>query len=171
MSGPIPGHAPGFDEAPEPRDGLARIREDVHVHAGAPDVRALLADSTAYRDWLPPAIQQFQADSEGMRFVISLPGRTEEYSLRRDASADPREVVYRIDAGGVAETLSWGLYPEGPHECHVTLEVAYRPARGLFGGSMETMVHRPQRTQVLRDFLWNLKRAAEGHAPDPTASA
>ena len=64
------------------------------------------------------------------------------------------------------EELRWGLHSEGQTECHITIEIAYRPASGLIGGAAETLMHRPQRTQALRDLLWNLKHALEGPRPD-----
>jgi len=171
MSSSVPGHTPGGDTGPRKRAGFAAIREDVHIHAGAPAVRALLADPRTWRDWLPPAVRAFQADSEGVGFRLTLPGREEAYSLRRDASEDPREIVYRVDEGGVAETLTWALFPEGARECHITAEIAYRPAAGLVGGAMETLMHRPQRIQILRDLLWNLKRGVEHSGSAEAASA
>jgi|GEM_PF-1151485 len=154
----------GFESAPRRSGGWATLREDVHVHVGAPDVRAHLADPTGYHRWLPPAVRDVRADSEGASFVLGLPGRQEDVSLRRTPSDDAREVVYRMDDGGVVDTLRWGLYPEGPRECHVTVELVYRPPRGFLGGAMETLLHRGQRTQFLRDFLWNLKRDIERSA-------
>ncbi len=164
-------HIPGYDPGPKRLGGLATIREDIHVHIGAPQMRALIGDPTSWRAWLPEGVRDFRADTEGVGFIIGLPGRDEAYSLRRAPADDPREVVYRLDEGGVAESVSWGLHPEGVRECHVTVEVAYRPASGFVGGAMETLMHRPQRVQVLRDLLWNLKRAVEGTAAAEAASA
>lgn len=164
-------HIPGYDAGPRRRGGLTLIRQDIHVHASAATVLATLGDPSAYAGWLPPAMRDWRADTEGMAFILALPGRQEPYSLRRDASADPREVVYRVDEGGVAESLAWGLHREGARESHVTLEIAYRPATGLLGGAMETLVHRPQRIQVMRDLLWNLKRALERDGARPATQA
>lgn len=154
-------HLADYESAPRRGAGWTALREDVHVHVSAPVVRAYLADPTGYRRWLPPAVRDVYADSEGTSFVLGLPGRQEGVSLRRSPTDDPREVVYQMDNGGVVDTLRWGLHPEGHRECHVTLEVVYRPARGFLGGALETLLHRGQRTQVLRDFLWNLKRDIE----------
>jgi hypothetical protein len=156
-------HLPEYDAGSRRRsDGVASVREDVHVHAGAPEVRALLADPPAYRAWLPEAIRDFVADSEGLAFTMVLPGRTESVSLRRVNDSEPRSIVYRLDQGGAVQTLTWSLFPEGQHECHVTIDVSYHPARGFLGGAMETMVHRGQRIQILRDLLWRLKASIEG---------
>lgn len=154
-------HLAGYDRAPRRGGGWATIREDVHVHASAAGARSYLADPTALRRWLPDAITDFTADSEGASFVLNLPGRQEAASLRRVASDDAREVAYRMDEGGSVDALHWGLHSEGARECHVTLEVVYRPAGGLLGGALETLLHRGQRIQVLRDLLWNLKRDIE----------
>ena len=106
-------HLAGYEPRRRRRGGQASIREDIHVHAAAATVRAYLADPTSYRRWLPDAVQEFRADSEGASFVLALPGRREMVSLRRGASGDPREVAYRMDDGGVVDALDWGLHPEG----------------------------------------------------------
>lgn len=156
-------HIPEYDAGSRRRrGGIASVREDVHIHAGATEVRTLLADPTSYTAWLPEAICDFTADSEGLAFAVTLPGRTETVSLRRVNDPDPRSVVYRLDQGGVAEVLTWSLFPEGQRECHLTIDLSYRPARGFIGGALETMLHRGQRTQVLRDLLWRLKASIEG---------
>jgi hypothetical protein len=155
-------HLPDYDPAPRRRAGLALVRQDVHVHAAIADVRALLADPTTYRPWLPDAVRTFEADSEGFRARISLPGRTEDYALRRVPTDNTRELAFERDEAGAAHSFTWALYPEGQRECHVTVEVVYRPASGFLGGAMETLLHRPQRVQVLRDLLWSLKQGVEG---------
>jgi len=154
-------HLSGYEPAKRNSGGLAIIREDVHIHAGAPDIRALLADPTAYEPWLPEAVRDYRADSEGVAFTMQLPARAEQVSLRRVADPDLRQVMFRKDEGGPVERMSWGLHSEGARECHVTIELAYKPASGLLGGSMETLLHRGQRIQILRDLLWNLKSAIE----------
>ncbi|MGE3960832.1 MAG: SRPBCC family protein [Dehalococcoidia bacterium] len=155
-------HLAGYEPGPRRRNGLATIREDIHLHIPAAEARAAVADPTAYGAWLPDSIGNYQADTEGLRIDIELPGRTETLSVRRAPSDDHREVLFRLDRGGAVEELAWGLHSEGQRECHITIEIAYRPASGFVGGAMETLLHRPQRTQAIRDLLWNLKRALEG---------
>ena len=154
-------HLAGYESPSPRRDGLATIREDIHLHVSAAEARSAVSDPTRYRPWLPEGVSGFSADTEGLRFELSLPGRTEAISLRRSPTDDPREVVFRLDEGGVAETMTWALFPEGQRECHLTVELAYRPAGGFLGGAAETLVHRGHRTQVFRDLLWNLKRQIE----------
>src|SRR3546814_12431413 len=100
----------------------------------------------------------YHADTEGLRLYLDLPSRTETLSVRRSPTEDQREVLYRRDDGGAVEELSWGVHSEGATECHITIEIAYRPASGFIGGAMETLAHRPQRTQALRDILGDRKR-------------
>lgn len=154
-------HLAGYDGRPQRRKGLATIREDIHVHLAAATARAALGDPTAIRAWLPESMTWLSGDSEGFRIDLALPARTETISLRRAASEDPREVLYRRDEGGAVEELAWGLHAEALGECHITIEIAYRPAAGFLGGALETLMHRPQRTQAFRDLLWNLKRDLE----------
>lgn len=157
-------HLAGYDPAPRRRKGLATIRQDIHLHIPVAAARAAVGDPSAYRAWLPDRMTQHHADTEGLRVDLALPGRTETISVRRAPTEDRREVLYRRDEGGVVEELAWGLHSEGQSECHVTIEIAYRPASGFIGGAMETLMHRPQRTQAIRDLLWNLKRELEGSA-------
>lgn len=164
-------HLAGY-ESPRPRrGGLATIREDVHLHIAAAEARAAVSDPTAYQQWLSEAMSGFSADTEGLRFELSLPGRTETVSLRRHPTDDPREVVFRIDEGGALDLLTWAVFPEGQRECHLTVELAYRPAGGFLGGAAETLVHRAYRTQAFRDLLWNLKRALEPPVPEQLEDA
>ena len=160
-------HIPGYEAGSSRRGDLATIREDIHLHVAASTARAAVSDPTAYADWLTESMRDYSADSEGLRVDLVLPARTETMSLRRVGTEDQREVLYRRDEGGAIEELRWGLHSEGQSECHITIEVAYRPASGFFGGAAETLMHRPQRTQALRDLLWNLKHALEGPRPDP----
>lgn len=163
-------HIPGYDHTPRRRNGLATIREDIHLHAAIARVRAAVSDPTAFGAWLPENMSNYHADTEGLRVDLALPGRTETFSLRRAPTEDQREVLYRQDGehqGGTIDELSWGLHSEGATECHITIEIAYRPASGFLGGAMETLAHRPQRTQAIRDLLWNLKRDIEGPRDDP----
>jgi hypothetical protein len=159
-------HLPGYDAGPPRRGDLATVREDIHLHVSAAKARAAVADPLAYAAWLTEAMSNYQADTEGLRVDLALPGRTETISVRRAPSEDQREVAYRRDQGGAIEELIWGLHSEGQTECHITIELAYRPASGFLGGAAETLVHRPQRTQAIRDLLWNLKHDLEGPRPD-----
>ena len=159
-------HLAGYDSAPRRRHGLSTIREDIHLHVSAAHVRSAVADPTAYAPWLPDRMGNYRADTEGLRLDLDLPGRTETLSVRRSPTEDQREVLYRRDDGGAVEELSWGVHTEGATECHITIEIAYRPASGFIGGAMETLAHRPQRTQAIRDLLWNLKRDIEGPRGD-----
>lgn len=159
-------HLAGYDPGPRRRNGLATIREDIHLHISVAAARAAVADPTEYGAWLPESMGNYHADTEGLRLDLGLPGRTETISVRRAPTEDHREVLYRLDGGGAVEELVWGLHSEGATECHITIEIAYRPASGFIGGAMETLVHRPQRTQALRDLLWNLKRTLEGTRGD-----
>ncbi|MQC47948.1 MAG: hypothetical protein DWG77_02505 [Chloroflexi bacterium] len=164
-------HLPGYEAPRRGPRGVATIQEDVHVHVGLPDLRAAVADPSAYGPWLPAAITRFEADTEGLRFGLSLPGRSEGGDLRRAPADSTREVIFVQNGSGNYERLTWALFPEGQRECHLTAELVYRPASGLFGGAMEGMFHRGQRIQMLRDLLWALKRDIEGltSAADVTA--
>jgi hypothetical protein len=57
--------------------------------------------------------------------------------------------------------MSWAFHAESPREVHLTSELVYRPAGGPFGALLEALLHRPYRTQALRESLWNLKQRVE----------
>ena len=141
-----------------------RIRDDVHLHADPAAVRQRILDLTTYDQWLAPAFRDYRADDEGFSFTLVLPGRTEEARLRRGGVED-RAVTLVRDGGGAYESVTWALHSESTREVHLTVEVTYLPAGGLGGSIMETTVHRPNRTQALRDSLWQLKQLLEHPAP------
>ncbi|MDA0270586.1 MAG: SRPBCC family protein [Chloroflexi bacterium] len=149
-------HLPGFEAPKAARDGLQHLRDDIHLHAAAAEVRARLADPTTYDEWLSTQIRDFVADTEGMQFTLGLPGRAEPVRLRREPHGDPYLVTYVRDGDSSVESLTWALHVEGATECHVTVELAYRAAGGL-AGVLEPLVHRPHRLQALRDSLWRFK--------------
>lgn len=150
---------------PESSNGLARIREDVHIHAGIADVHRRLADPATHDEWLSHHFRDLRADDEGLSFTLALPLRAEPASLRRDGSED-RAITYVRDGGGVIDSLTWAIHVEGQRECHLTVEAAYHPSRGVIGGTMETLFYRPHRAQALRDSLWALKHLVEGRRMD-----
>lgn len=142
---------------------IVRIREDVHMHASSHVVQQRILDLKTYDDWLAPAFRDFRADDEGCAFTLALPGRMEQARLRR-GGVEEGLVMFVRDGGGAYDAMSWALHSESPREVHLTIEVAYTPASGLGGAFLEPTVHRPYRTQALRDSLWQLKQLVE-HAP------
>ncbi len=153
-------HLAGYEPPKAARDGLVRLRDDIHVHATPAEVRARLADPTTYGDWLSPQVRDLVADTEGMQFTLGLPMRAEPVRLRREPHSDAVLIAYVRDGSSAVESLTWSLHVEGAHEVHVTVEVAYRPAGGL-AGVLEPLVHRAHRLQALRDSLWRLKQLLE----------
>lgn len=153
-------HLAGYETPKAPRDGLQRLRDDIHIHAVPAEVRARLADPTTYDEWLSTHVRDFSADTEGMRFNLALPGRIEPVRLRREPLADPYLVAYVRDGDSAVDSITWALHVEGAHEVHVTVELAYRAAGGL-SAILEPLVHRAHRLQALRDSLWALKHRAE----------
>ena len=143
---------------------LVRIREDVHLHASPHTVQQRILDLHTYDEWLAPAFRDFRADGEGCAFTLVLPGRTEQARLRRGGIEDRAVTLLRDDSGadgGAYESITWALHAESPREVHLTVEAAYAPAGGLGGAIFEATMHRPHRTQALRDSLWRLKQLLE----------
>ena len=147
---------------------LVRIREDVHVHASAQAVLQRVLDLSTYDEWLAPAFRDYRADDEGCSFDLVLPGRVEPARLRRGGVEAGAFSLVR-DGDSAVDSIVWALHAESPREVHLTAEVAYTPAGG-FGAILETTVHRPNRTQALRDSLWALKQLLEAAAREARAT-
>lgn len=153
-------HLPDHQPAERPRSGVMYMREDIHIHASSPTVRRRLADPPTFDEWISPHFRDFRADDEGCAFTLALPMREEAVRLRREGAPNGA-VVYLRDGTSAVESLTWSLYVEGEREVHVTVDVAYRPAGGLWGAILEMLFHRGHRTQAFRDTLWNLKQSVE----------
>lgn len=139
------------------------IREDVHIHVPVAAIHRRLSDPTTHDQWLSPHFQRYTADHDSCAFVVALPGRTETVRLRRDGS-EAHAILYVHDGSSTWDAVTWAMHVEGQHEVHLTVEVTYRAPSGPIGTAGEVMVHRPHRTQALRDSLWNLKQLLESEA-------
>ena len=146
------------------RVGLERVREDIHIHAPYGVIRDRLLSIAKHDEWLADHFRDYEAGDGKLEFTLVLPGRSEAGRLRVDDS-DPFGVRYHRDphdsGAGEIEELSWALHVETAQDAHLTVETVYQPRRGVFGPLMEWAVLRPQRTQALRESLWNLKRLIE----------
>ena len=157
---------------------MASVREDVHVHVAADELRPLLEDPRAFDAWLAPQFSGLSVDQSQWSLELALPGRREQITLRAAAGQADGSLVYeRADPASTFAVLSMALFAEGPREVHLTVEAEYDPASGLLGSILEPLVHRPHRAQALRDSLWRLKEHAESladatnhNATDPAAS-
>ena len=143
---------------------LHSVREDIHIHAPYHVIRGRLLSIAKHDEWLADHFQDYEAGDGELEFTLVLPGRSEAGRLRVDDS-DPFGVRYHRDPNGSGageiEELSWALHVETAQDAHLTVETVYQPRRGVFGPLMEWAVLRPQRTQALRESLWNLKRLIE----------
>lgn len=146
---------------------MARVREDVHVHVAARELRPLLDDPKAFEVWLGPRFSELTVEQSQWSLDLSLPGRRERMMLRAAPQDDGLLVYERADPASPVSTLSMALFSEGPREVHLTVEVEYDPAPGLLATVLEPLLHRPYRAQALRDSLWKLKQHAESLPPAP----
>lgn len=146
---------------------MRSFREDVHVHASAADVYALLARFADADRWLPHAFRDVRVHADGMTFALGLPGRTEHADLAL-AEQEPNErLVLRPRNGpnGRAaglDTVAWIVTDESTRESHLTVEAFYRPMGGPLGPLLDLALHRPHRQQAFRDALWRFKLLIEG---------
>lgn len=147
----------------KPGAGTATVREDVHIHAGLTDVHRRVADPGVLAGLLSHHFRDVEADDDHLAFTLALPTRRESAQLRRDGS-EHGAVTYVRRGEGSIDSMTWAIHPESPYECHLTVEVVYRPLGGPHGAILETLVHKPHRAQALRDSLWSLKRDIEGVA-------
>ncbi len=141
--------------------GATAVREDVHIHAALPEIHRHVADPGALAGVLSHHFHDIEADDDCITFTLSLPTRREVGQLRRHGS-ERGAVTYTHAGTGDISSMTWALHMESARECHVTVEVVYRPQRGPHGMLLETLVHRPHRAQALRDSLWALKHQIEG---------
>ena len=139
---------------------MTALREDVHIHAEAAAVYALLAAPGSLDRALPELLRG--PDAPG---GIPTPFRILRAEEPRLLTIAPESEGGRWASPDI-ESLHWDLQPEGRGEVHVTLAVGYRPAGGLTGPLLDLLLHRPRRRQALRNALWRLKRRVEG-APSP----
>ena len=144
---------------------LRHVREDVHIHAPYNVVRDRLLEISRHAEWLGPHFQDYATDGDTLTFILSLPGRTETAQLTLDDS-DPFGVRFaRNGAGGEIAELNWAIHVETAQDVHLTVEAVFEPRGGLLGPFLELTVLRPQRTQALRDSIWNLKQLIEREHP------
>jgi Polyketide cyclase / dehydrase and lipid transport len=143
-----------------------RVREDVHIHATPAEVVRHLDDVAAYDAWLAHHFHDYAVvEDDVIAFSLTLPLRSETARLRRDR-AETAALAFVGNGDGDVTALTMAVHAESPREVHLTVEAAYRPAGGAFGGLLEVLLHRPYRTQALRESLWNLKQRLERSAPD-----
>jgi len=151
--------------AATPTRRLASVREDVHVHAPYNVVRDRLLEIAKNRDWLGDHFRDYEVSDRTLVFNLVLPGRTETARLTVDDSDQFGVRYVRDGAGGEIAELSWAIHVETARDVHLTVEACFEPRGGLFGPLLELAVFRPQRTQALRESIWNLKQLIERENP------
>ena len=150
---------------------MASVREDVHVHVSAEELRPLLDDPSAFEAWLGPQFTGLTVDRMQWSLELTLPGRRERITLRAAPQEDGTVFYESADPASQATSMSMALFAEGPREVHLTVELEYDPDAGLITALLEPWLHRPHRAQALRDSLWRLKQQAESLPPPPAAEA
>jgi len=150
--------------AVERRGPLHSVREDIHIHAPYMVIRERLLSIAKHDEWLADHFRDYEAKDGELEFTLVLPGHSQAGRLQVDDS-DQFGVRYHRDenggGSGEIEEISWALHVETAQDAHLTVEAVYQPRRGLLGPLMELVVLRSQRTQALRESLWNLKQVIE----------
>ena len=147
---------------------MRRIREDIHVHAGAEEAFRFLEATGRYAEWLPRSFRAFREPRPDgvLDCELALPLRSARLRLEAAGREPPRLLRFRATApGGAFDALVWTLSPEGPDETHLLAEAEYAPPGGPAGAILDLLAQRAHRRQALRDALWRLKQALEGAAP------
>jgi len=146
------------------RNGLRRVREDVHIHSDYGTLYRKLVDVSTHEEWLGTHFQDVNHDPDGgVAFELALPMRTESARLRRDPH-EREAVAFVRDGAGTLDSVTYAIHREGEREVHLPVEAAYHPAGRRLGGLLGPSVDRPHRVQALRDSLWNLKQITERRA-------
>jgi hypothetical protein len=149
-----------------PADGhLATVREDIHIHAPYDVVRDRLLAIAKHGEWLGTHFRDYEAAGNTLTFTLALPGRSEVGRLTVDDSDQFGVRYFRNGGGGEIAELSWAIHVETAQDVHLTVEASFDPRRGLFGPILELTLLRPQRTQALRESIWNLKQLIEREHP------
>lgn len=147
--------------ADTPGGCVDRLREDIHIHAPYTIVRERLLEISKHPEWLSKHFRNYHASSESLAFELALLGRKEIGRLTLDGS-DPFEVRFtRKNNEGEISEVNWNIHVETAQDSHLTVEAVFEPRLGLFGPILELVILRPQRTQALRDSIWNLKQLIE----------
>ncbi|MBT5774609.1 MAG: hypothetical protein HOH95_09575 [Dehalococcoidia bacterium] len=143
---------------------LHSVREDIHIHAPYLVIRERLLAIAKHDEWLADHFHDYEAGDGELEFTLVLPGHSQAGRLQVDDS-DQFGVRYHRDengnGSGEIEEISWALHVETAQDAHLTVEAVYQPRKGLLGPLFEIVVLRSQRTQALRESLWNLKRLIE----------
>ena len=136
------------------------LREDVHIHATPQAIFDRLR-APELGGWFDAVFSRPGADGE-LAFELAMPLHREVARLAITTEQAPALLVMAADGDDDdLSALSWALHVEREGEVHLTVEVAYRPARGLLV-LLEPLLYVPRRKQLFRDALWRLKLLVEG---------
>ena len=58
-------------------------------------------------------------------------------------------------------SITWAIHAETSNDAHLTVELLYLPANGIFGNLKELVLLKGSRIQAFRESLWNLKQLIE----------
>lgn len=148
------------DTPTEPR--LDWVRQDIHIHTTGAELHRRLSDVRAHGEWLAQHFRDYGVtdDHEVMTFALALPLRTECARLYRDPN-EAEAIAFIATGESDLAAITWAFHEEGARDVHVTVEAQYQRASGPLGPLLELLLHRPYRTQALRESLWNLKQLIE----------
>lgn len=138
------------------------VRQDIHIHTTGAELYRRLSDVRAHREWLAQHFRDYAVteDHDVITFALALPLRTESARLYRDPAED-EAIAFIATGDSDLAAITWAFHEEGARDVHVTVEARYRRASGPLGPLLEVLLHRPYRTQALRESLWNLKQLVE----------
>ena len=140
---------------------MNQLREDVHIHS-TPDMIFGRLRAPDEGEWFARAFGEPGSNGSGLSYDLRLPLRRERARLSTTAEQVPTLLVMeRDDDEAPLVSLSWALHPEADGEVHVTVDVQYQPAGGLFGTLLEQLLYDGLRRQAYRDALWRLKHLVE----------
>lgn len=145
-----------------PQQRLDWVRQDIHIHTTGAELHRRLSDVRAHGEWLAQHFRDYGVadDHEVITFALALPLRTESARLYRDPN-EHDAIAFVATGESDLSAITWAFHEEGARDIHVTVEARYRRAGGALGPLLEWILHRPYRTQALRESLWNLKQLIE----------
>ena len=140
------------------------IREDVHIHAPSLTIKKYLLNIKDNPQWLSKNFQQYRTKGNTLFFDLQLPFHNTKAALEVDQS-ETFLVTYKNKKNSIDEpmilSITWAIHAETSNDAHLTVELFYIPAEGIFGNVKELVILKGSRVQTFRESLWNLKQLIE----------
>ena len=141
------------------------LREDIHVHTGFPTAFRVLTNPEYFQDFLGPQFENVQGNVDGFSSGLRLPLKKEILDMAR-SGGEADTIHYQGKLDSKCAQMIWKINPETSTEVHITVELKYSTAPGIFNKFAESTIFKAHRLQSIRDSLWLLKQYLENFDND-----